>query len=665
MAGRIRDSDIVLVRERSPIVDVVGERVTLRPAGGGTFKGLCPFHDEKTPSFNINPAKGVYYCYGCAEGGDVLSFVMKTEMLTFSEAVERMAARAGIQLTYTEAGPAPVRNTGQRQRLIAAHTAAAEFYAEQLGTRDAMPAREFLAARGFGPDAARQFDCGFAPSGWDALTKHLRGRGFTNEELVTGGISKAARSGSLIDRFRGRLIWPIRDLGGEVIGFGARRLLEGDDGPKYLNTPESPIYKKSHVLYGVANAKKDIAKQQRAVVVEGYTDVMACHLAGVVTAVATCGTAFGADHIQVLRRLLMDQDEFRGEVIFTFDGDAAGQKAAVRAFEDDQRFVAQTFIAVSPQNMDPCDLRLAHGDSAVRDLVARREPLVAFVLRTLLAKYDLDTVEGRVAALRAAAPLVARIKDRAMRPEYARKLAGDLGMDLEPVLKAVNEAAKQGGAPGRGGQNGRGAASSNGRGAGANGRGAGPDARGAGPDGRAPRQGSAPDEETESASPAGGRPDPGDRALMVEREAIKLAVQEPVLAGPLFDAVGEDAYTNPAYRSVRRAVAVVGGAVAGTSGPEWVQALVDACDDLVGKALIVELAVERLFNDGEIDPRYVSAQINEVQRLATVRRVVAVKSKLQRVNPVDAVDEYMKLFGELVALEQYLHGLREQAIGGL
>ncbi|GAA0265275.1 DNA primase [Cryptosporangium japonicum] len=636
MAGRIRDSDIALVRERSPIVDVVGERVTLRPAGGGTFKGLCPFHDEKTPSFNINPAKGVYYCYGCAEGGDVLSFVMKTEMLTFSEAVERMAARAGIQLTYTEAGPAPVRNTGQRQRLIAAHTAAAEFYAEQLGTRDAMPAREFLAARGFGPDAARQFGCGFAPSGWDHLTKHLRGRGFTNEELVTGGISKAARSGSLIDRFRGRLVWPIRDLGGEVIGFGARRLLEGDDGPKYLNTPESPIYKKSHVLYGVANAKKDIAKQQRAVVVEGYTDVMACHLAGVVTAVATCGTAFGADHIQVLRRLLMDQDEFRGEVIFTFDGDAAGQKAAVRAFEDDQRFVAQTFIAVSPQNMDPCELRLAHGDSAVRDLVARREPLVAFVLRTLLAKYDLDTVEGRVAALRAAAPLVARIKDRAMRPEYARKLAGDLGMDLEPVLKAVNEVA--------------------GKGAGRN----------AAPNGRAPRQSRAPEvEDNAPVSPAGGRPDPADRALMVEREAIKLAVQEPVLAGPLFDAVGEDAYTNPAYRSVRRAVAAVGGAVAGTSGPAWVQALIDACDDLVGKALIVELAVERLFNDGEIDPRYVSAQINEVQRLATVRRVVAVKSKLQRVNPVDAADEYMKLFGELVALEQYLHGLREQAIGGL
>ena len=626
VAGRIRDSDIAVVRERTSIVDVIGERVTLRPAGGGTFKGLCPFHDEKTPSFNVNPAKGVYYCYGCSQGGDLLSFVMKTEMLTFAEAVERMAARSGVQLTYTDAGPSPVRNPGQRARLIAAHTAATEFYLEQLGGREALPAREFLAARGFGADAAARFDCGFAPTGWDVLTKHLRGRGFSNDELVTGGLAKPARSGSLIDRFRGRLVWPIRDLGGEVIGFGARRLLEDDDGPKYLNTPESPIYKKSHVLYGVANAKKDIAKQQRAVVVEGYTDVMACHLAGVVTAVATCGTAFGADHIQVLRRLLMDQDEFRGEVIFTFDGDAAGQKAAVRAFEDDQRFVAQTFIAVSPGNMDPCELRLASGDAAVRDLVARREPLVAFVLRTLLAKYDLDTVEGRVAALRAAAPLVARIKDRAMRPEYARKLAGDLGMELEPVLKAVNDAGKA-------------------------------------PAGKAPRQ-SAPPVETEPTS-ATDRPDPLDRALLVEREALKLAVQEPVLAGPLFDAVGEDAYTHSVYREVRRAVTAAGGVVAGTAGPQWVQAVAAACADQTATALVIELAVERLYNDGELDPRYVAAQLNELQRLATVRRVVAVKSRLQRVNPVEAVDEYMRLFGELVALEQYLHGLREQAIGGL
>jgi DNA primase len=211
---------------------------------------------------------------------------------------------------------------------------------------------------------------------------------------VSAGLSKEARSGSLIDRFRRRLVWPIRDLTGDVIGFGARRLFEDDDGPKYLNTPETPLYKKSHVLYGVDRAKKEIAKQGRAVIVEGYTDVMACHLAGVPTAVATCGTAFGADHIGVLRRLLLDTDAYAGEIIFTFDGDAAGQKAALRAFDDDQRFVAQTFIAVSPDNMDPCELRLAKGDVAVRDLVARRSPLLTFALESHLARYDLDQAEG-------------------------------------------------------------------------------------------------------------------------------------------------------------------------------------------------------------------------------------------------------------------------------
>src|SRR5262249_5510378 len=180
------------------------------------------------------------------------------------------------------------------------------------------------------------------------------------------------------------LIWPIKDIAGDVIGFGARRLFDDDDGPKYLNTPETQLYKKSHVLYGIDLAKRDIARQSKAVVVEGYTDVMACHLSGVPVAVATCGTAFGGDHIGVLRRLLMDTDAFKGEIIFTFDGDAAGQKAALRAFHDDQKFVSQTYIAVSPDNMDPCELRLAKGDVAVRDLVARREPLIAFALRSRL-----------------------------------------------------------------------------------------------------------------------------------------------------------------------------------------------------------------------------------------------------------------------------------------
>jgi DNA primase len=617
MAGRIRDEDVAQVRERTSIVDVVSEYVTLKPAGGGNVKGLCPFHDEKTPSFNISATKGVYFCYGCGAGGDAITFVMAQEHLSFVEAVERLAAKAGIQLRYVEAGPALVRAPhGQRQRLVSAHAVAAGFYADQLGTAGAQAAREFLAQRGFDKAAAESYGCGFAPDAWDLLTKHLKQKGYTPQELVTAGLAKEARSGSLIDRFRRRLLWPIRDLTGDVIGFGARKLFDDDDGPKYLNTPETPIYKKSHVLYGVDRAKKEIAKQGRAVIVEGYTDVMACHLAGVPTAVATCGTAFGADHIGVLRRLLMDTDAYGGEIIFTFDGDAAGQKAALRAFEDDQKFVAQTYIAVSPDNMDPCELRLAKGDVAVRDLVARREPLIAFALRSHLSRYDLDLAEGRVAALRATAPLVAKIKDRALRPEYARKLAGDLGMEVEAVTRAVASAAG--------------------------------------------RMGSM----FSLAPPQRVAPDANDPRSLVEREALKLALQEPALAGPVFDSVDDAVYTHPLHIAIRLAIAEAGGAAVATAGPGWIEAVREACGDLAAKALVGELAVEPLRVDGGPDPYYVGVQMSRLQLFAVNRRIADVKSRLQRINPVTNAEEHLQLFGELVSLEQHARALREQASGG-
>ncbi|GAA1793910.1 DNA primase [Planosporangium flavigriseum] len=618
VAGRIRDEDIALVRERTSIVDVISEQVTLKPAGGGNLKGLCPFHDEKSPSFNVTPTRGFYHCFGCGAGGDAINFVMEIDHLTFAEAIERLAGRAGVQLRYEEAGPAPTRQTGQRQRLVAAHAEAARFYAEQLGTRGARPAREFLAQRGFDRAAAERYGCGFAPDAWDLLTKHLRQKGFTSEELVTAGLAREARSGSLIDRFRRRLLWPIKELSGDVIGFGARKLFDDDDGPKYLNTPETPIYKKSHVLYGVDMAKREIAKQGRAVIVEGYTDVMACHLAGVPTAVATCGTAFGGDHIGVLRRLLMDTDAYRGEIIFTFDGDAAGQKAALRAFEDEQRFVAQTFIAVSPDNMDPCELRLAKGDVAVRDLVARRQPLLAFALRSVMSRYDLDTAEGRVAALRATAPLVAKIKDRALQPEYTRKLAGDLGMEIDTVQRFVAQAA-----------------------------------RGAGATPLAASRRVAAD------------PDIDSPQRTVEREGLKLALQHPVLAGPMFDSVDSGAYLHPVHAALRAAIAEAGGAAAATDGVSWVDRVRDCCDDLAAKALVAELAVEPLHLGGEPDPGYVTVTLARLQLPSVNRRIADLKSKLQRLNPVTNVDEHLRLFGELVSLEQHARALRNQAAGGL
>ncbi len=630
MAGRIRDADIALVRERTAIAEVIGEYVTLKPAGVNNLKGLCPFHDEKTPSFNVTTARNVYFCHGCANGGDAISFVMNVEHFSFAEAVERLAAKAGITLRYedTPGGGTPDRKPGLRQRLFAAHRDAAAYFQEQLSRPEARIARDFLHQRGFDRAVAERYECGFAPDSWDALTKHLRAKGYTAEELVTGGLSKQARSGNLIDRFRRRLLWPIRELGGEVIGFGARRLFDDDDGPKYLNTPESPIYKKSTVLYGIERAKREIAKQGRAVVVEGYTDVMACHLSDVPTAVASCGTAFGAEHIGVLRRLLMDTDEFAGEIIFTFDGDAAGQKAALRAFSDDQRFVAQTYIAVSPDNMDPCELRISKGDAAVRDLVARREPMIGFALRSALSRYDLDTAEGRVAALRTTAPLVAKIKDKALRPEYARRLAGDLGMEIEPVVRAVAAAGQD---PGRG--------------------------RPRHPGREASRDNGAP--QTRPAPP------PDSPQGIVEREALKLAIQLPVLAGPFFDTIDATPYRHPVHAAVREAIAAAGGAASATAGADWVERVREAAPDLAAKALVGELSVEPLRYDGEPDPRYVTVTLARLQWPAVDGRIRQIKSKLQRTNPVTEEDAYRTMFGELISLEAQARGLRDQAAGSL
>ena len=441
MAGRIREEDIAEVREKAKIDDVVSDYVTLRPAGGGSLKGLCPFHDEKSPSFNVNPQRQFWHCFGCGEGGDVIAFLMKIDGLGFTEVVERLADKYGVMLRREEGDARPDRPRGpQRARLIEAHRVAQAFYADALATSDAVVARQFLGERGFDQASAEQFGIGFAPRDGDALLRHLRQKGFTEEETVAAGLVAVGRSA--YDRFRGRLLWPIRESSGETIGFGARRIFDDDRiEAKYLNTPETAIYKKSQVLYGIDLARRDIARSMQAVVVEGYTDVMACHLSGVPTAVATCGTAFGDDHARVLRRFLNDHEEFRGEVIFTFDGDAAGQKAALRAFGGDQNFVAQTYVAVEPTGMDPCDLRIQQGDAAVRELIARRRPLYRFVLENVVSKYDLDRADGRVDAVREAARLVSSIRDKSKVEAFARELAGMVGVDVEQARTEVRRAA--------------------------------------------------------------------------------------------------------------------------------------------------------------------------------------------------------------------------------
>ena len=877
MAGRIRDEDIAAVRERSPIDEVVGEYLQLRNAGGGSLKGLCPFHDEKTPSFNVTPARGLFYClagetrvltwegvkpirelaggthrilgkhgdwidapfrsfgvqplmrltltrngiskhiyataehrwfvrsgktlassrevvtsdlrpghrlvskfprtrvkqttpspfgiahgvtfgdgarsgsgsmaqldavkdvellkwfpvsmmtqhgrqllihhlprffkelppldesvlldkhrlrfnaaakayerkgwvvrevaktdrveevfcatveeghaftledniltgncFSCAEGGDAIRFVQKIDGLSFVEAVERLAARAGVDLRYEQGGYVPGQEQSQRRRLIDAHRAAADFYAERLGGSDAAPARAFLAERGFELADVQRFGVGYSPKAWEDLTRHLRGRGFTDSELITAGLSREGNRGTR-DRFRGRLMWPIRDLSGDVIAFGARKLDPEDDGPKYLNTPETSLFRKSTVLYGADLAKREIAQRRQAVIVEGYTDVMACYLAGVPTAVATCGTSFGEDHIKVLRRLIMDSDSFMGEVIFTFDGDAAGQRAAQRAFGMEAKFATQTYVTVEPSGLDPCDLRLAHGDGAVRDLIARRVPLFEFAIKGVLGRHDLNTTEGQLAALDEAAPILAKIKDQGLRTRYAVNLDRWLGLmderfvlarvrahagDTGPVRRRPGQDRSQGS---RGGQPGP---------FGANG-----DAQGNG----GPRG-------------DGGQPyDLSDPVVLVEREALKLAVQRPALCGPEFDALGADAFTAPVHGAVFTLIAACGGTASGGGTPrEWAARLREQAPNERAQAFVTALAVEPLRRNSEPDEKYADALLAQVGQLAVSREITSVKARLQRMNPVEEQAGYNRMFGDLVGLEKRRKALLDRAAG--
>lgn len=440
MAGLIRQGDIELIRNTVRVDEVIGEHVVLKSAGVGSLKGLCPFHDERTPSFTVRPALGRWHCFGCNESGDVYEFVMRMENLAFAEAVQRLADRVGVTITREDGGRIE-KNTpepGSRKRILEANAAAAAYYQKQLFEPQAEAGRIFLAGRGFDPAAAERFGVGFAPQGWDHLLSYLRGQGFRDADLLAAGLMSSGRSGRPYDRFRGRLIWPIRDITGACVGFGARKLFEDDDGPKYLNTAETAVYRKSHVLYGIDLARRAIASQKQVVVVEGYTDVMACHLAGIDTAVATCGTAFGEDHVTTVRRLL--NDDSTGSVIFTFDGDAAGRAAARKAFSLDHQFLARTYIAVDDSGHDPCDLRTTGGDTAIVKLLDSRKPLFEFVMRSTLADFDLDTNEGRVLAVRRTAPIVAGIKDSALRPQYARSLAGWIGLPIEDIHTAVRNA---------------------------------------------------------------------------------------------------------------------------------------------------------------------------------------------------------------------------------
>lgn len=625
VAGLIRRSDIDEVRSRTNLADIVGDYVSLKNAGVGSMKGLCPFHEERSPSFHVRPQVGFYHCFGCGEGGDVFTFLQKMDHVSFSEAVERMAARIGYELHYEDGGAAT--DHGNRARILAANEAAAEFYAGQLTTPDAEPARAFLGSRGFDASAAQRFGVGFAPRG-SALRNHLKAAGFSEEELVTAGLLGKGDRGDVYDRFRGRLVWPIRDVTGATLGFGARKLLDDDNGPKYLNTPETPVYHKSQVLYGLDLAKRDIARGRQVVVVEGYTDVMACHLAGVTTAVATCGTSFGVDHIKIVRRVIGDVDNAdttgTGEVIFTFDPDEAGQKAASRAFAEEQRFAAQTFVAVAPDGLDPCDLRLKQGDGAVQRLIRSRKPMFEFMIRRQLAAHDLETVEGRVAALRAAAPVVAGIRDQALSIGYVRNLAGWLGMDPGEVQRAVASARSH--AP-------------------------------AAPTAQGPSR-----EEGEQREPV-SEDEPSitrlrtDTTTRTERDVLMAILQHPDLVGPtLLAKAVRIGFTDGALGVVRDAIAVN---VDMAGAPDWAARITAEVPPRFAK-LVNELTVAPIPERADRLRGYCKSIVSDFIDRDLLREKVELMGAMQRLDASADAERFSAVQRDLVRIETERRALREE-----
>lgn len=615
MAGMIHPEDLETVRERSRIEDVVGAFVHLRPAGGGALVGLCPFHDEKTPSFRVTPAKGFFYCFGCGEGGDVIGFVQKINNMGFAEAMEFLADRVGVQLRYTEGDDAARHEPGLRMRILEANQLAAEFFSKQLGGQEAVEGRVFLDARGFSREHAEHFGIGFAPRGGRDLLNHLLGKKFSKEDLVKAGLVRQAGW----DFFQGRLVWPIRDAGRSTLGFGARRLFDDDRMPaKYLNTPETIVYKKSHVLYGLDLARQNIGKKNQAVVVEGYTDVMACHIAGVDTAVASCGTAFGGDHSRMIARLMTS--DAAGEVVFTFDGDAAGQAAALKVYSSDATFSSQTYVAIEPGGMDPCELRTSGGDAAVRELVARRIPLYIYVMKNTLSKFDLDRADGRIDAVRAAAPLATSIRDAGKVSAYIRELAGLVGMNPDEVRAEVRRAV-----------------------------------------GRKPPQ----ERLREPGEPTGGEapeqpamvplPDPGNRRLATERGVLQVLLQHPGLFPKDWGGIAADDFQHPAYRLVFEVLSVT------ERGAAFSQRIVDGLDDPVAAQLVVALSVEPLL--AEPTTTYAREYAARLRLGRVVRDIEELKSKLQRTNPVDEQASYKRMFAQLLEWETQRRALQAMAVG--
>ena len=609
MAGKISPRDIEEVKARVNIADVVGSYVALKPASAGSLKGLCPFHQEKSPSFNVRPLQGFYHCFGCGAGGDVYKFLQEMESLSFYEAVENLAGKVGYTLTYEAGAKGP--DQGQKSRIYEANAAAAKYFQDQLMTDPAIPGRDFLKSRGFDKAAAEMFGVGFAPKGWNNLTDHLKSIGFTEEELITASLSSKGERG-LYDKFRGRLIWPIRDTSNQVIGFGARKLFDDDQGPKYLNTSETPVYHKSAVLYGIDLAKKEISKSQKVVVVEGYTDVMACHLAGVTTAVATCGTAFGDEHIRILNRMLSANVDNPAEVIFTFDPDEAGQKAAMRAFADADKFHANSFIAVGPDGLDPSDLRVQKGDEAVTLMIENKKPIYEFAVKQKMKNFNLDSVEGRVGAARASASVIATIRDSALRSVYIRELANWVNLDLSEVSALVDRAIKEKVVSAV-----------------------------------APlRHDSIPEAPVETAFQA---PDLKDPAVRFERQLLEVLVQQPTMvAAEDLKQLSSGDFLAGAHGAIAKAIY---SALEHRSDNNWLPKIAEALEPTLHSALRSLAATELPASNDQELKRYVSGVVNAGFIALLTRQKLSMQAVLRQLDPAETA-KIEQIQRELISVEE-------------
>jgi len=624
VAGRILKEDIDALRQQADIVAVIGDYTTLRRAGK-SFKGLCPFHTERTPSFTCTPAGNFFHCFGCGASGDIYDFLQRVEGMDFPEAVETLARRTGFPLRYEQLSNRERHAIGERSRLVAVSHLARDHFAKRLLGEEGVAAREYLKGRGFGRAEADAFTLGFAPEAWDDLSRTLVADGVDPDDLIAIGVSVRNDRGGLRDRFRGRVIFPIQDPGGDVIGFGGRVLPGIDFGdfepPKYLNSPETPLYRKSRVLYGVPQARSEIVARDQVLICEGYTDVIALHKAGFANAVATCGTAVGAEHLRALAR-------YTKRVVLAFDADRAGIQAAERAWEAVRELTTSGTTALDlsvlplPDGRDPADLVGEVGADGLREAVAGARPVVPFLIASRLEQADLTSEQGRVAALREALTVLGREADPELRRGWARsEVARPLGLAYDLV---VASAARQGVVL---------------------------DAV----EGVASTRASRP-ARRETAAAA---PDPSVTDARLERSVLRAVLQSPELLPEAASELGPDAFRHPSAAAVWRAVLAAGG-----PGAE-VETVVAAAEDDMVRDVVRGLLLEEDPAAQDAEPELRRRAAADLVHRLLARDLIAHEQELrERLASMDAVgdpDGVIALQRELQTLAARRRALREEA----